>query len=201
MTHLNQGGLRFFIVRFDHHLDAAIYGERNYAISIVNSFVLVILLGGIVMIIMVRTLKHDISRYENDHLLDRINDEYGWKLIHADVFRVPERLEILASLYGTGMQLNLTLIIMIILNITFKLHTHRSSMVTASIFVYALSSFFGGLQTTRLLRKYQNSRIRAGVILTALIWPGSVSSIMFLINFLSISYQSTRVIGISSMVL
>jgi hypothetical protein len=28
------------------------------------------------------------SRDEGDMLIERISDEYGWKLIHSDVFRI-----------------------------------------------------------------------------------------------------------------
>lgn len=102
-----------------------------------NSFVLILFLLGVVSTILFNTLKKDISRYHpsNDFDLDpeQINypsstssnsptkyefgyeEEYGWKLIHGDVFRTPTFLTFLSSFYGTGVQM-LVLIVLIIVS-------------------------------------------------------------------------------------
>lgn len=58
-------------------------------LSILNSFVLVILLTGFIAIIIMRILKSDYSRYARDEEEDNDAEDYGWKLIHGDVFRFP----------------------------------------------------------------------------------------------------------------
>jgi transmembrane 9 superfamily protein 2/4 len=112
----------------------------------------------------------------------------------------PENLELLASLFGTGMQLNITLVIMVMMNIFFKLYKHRSSMVTTSIFVYSISSIFGGYSTANIVHQYQGKKLKLSVFLTSSIWPGFVCGIGFLVNFISIFYKSSRAISFSSMV-
>ena len=55
-------------------------------LSIINSFVLVLLLTAFLTIILLRVLKNDLSRYMelDDDALEE--EESGWKLIHGDVF-------------------------------------------------------------------------------------------------------------------
>ena len=59
-------------------------------LSIINSFVLVLLLTAFLTIILMRVLKNDFSRYASaadDE--DEDEEETGWKLVHGDVFRLP----------------------------------------------------------------------------------------------------------------
>lgn len=41
----------------------------------------------------------------------------GWKLVHGDVFRPPRHLELLAALIGTGVQLSLLILCVILITI------------------------------------------------------------------------------------
>ncbi|MCL4131456.1 UNVERIFIED_CONTAM: hypothetical protein GTU68_032062, partial [Idotea baltica] len=61
-------------------------------LSVINSSVLVFLLICFVVIILTRILKNDFARYnvESKALEEAEGDEYGWKIIHADVFRIPK---------------------------------------------------------------------------------------------------------------
>ncbi len=58
-------------------------------LSIINSFVLVLLLTGFLSIILMRVLKNDFSRYARGDEEDEEEEETGWKLVHGDVFRLP----------------------------------------------------------------------------------------------------------------
>lgn len=66
--------------------------------------------------IMVRTLRRDIARYnagESDSLagLDETIEETGWKLVHGDVFRPPTNARLFAAVIGSGIQIfNMALI-------------------------------------------------------------------------------------------
>lgn len=60
--------------------------------------------------IMVRTLRRDIARYnagESDSLagLDETIEETGWKLVHGDVFRPPINSRLFAAVIGSGIQI------------------------------------------------------------------------------------------------
>lgn len=72
--------------------------------------------------IMVRTLRRDIARYnagEGDSLagLDESIEETGWKLVHGDVFRPPTNSRLFAAVIGSGIQIFFMTLITICKNI------------------------------------------------------------------------------------
>lgn len=60
---------------------------------------------GILTMIMVRTLRRDIARYNADESLDETIEETGWKLVHGDVFRPPKYPRLFAAVIGSGIQI------------------------------------------------------------------------------------------------
>ena len=90
--------------------------------SIFNSFMMVIFLTGLVAMILLRTLRNDYAKYTRDDddiesLEHDISEESGWKLVHGDVFRPPPNLALLAALLGTGVQLALLVLFVILITI------------------------------------------------------------------------------------
>eukprot|EP00112_Aurelia_sp_Birch-Aquarium-sp1_P006702 Seg1734.4 transcript_id=Seg1734.4/GoldUCD/mRNA.D3Y31 product="Transmembrane 9 superfamily member 1" protein_id=Seg1734.4/GoldUCD/D3Y31 len=69
-------------------------------LSIINSAVLVFLLIGFVSIILMRVLKNDFSRYNvvEEEAQEIEQDDCGWKMINADVFRFPKHRSLLCSI-------------------------------------------------------------------------------------------------------
>ena len=51
-----------------------------------------------------------------------VSEESGWKLVHGDVFRSPQNLVLLSALVGTGAQLAMLVLIVIILAIVGMLY-------------------------------------------------------------------------------
>ena len=62
-------------------------------------------LAGILAMIMVRTLRRDIARYNADEGPDEAIEETGWKLVHGDVFRPPRYSRLFAAVIGSGIQI------------------------------------------------------------------------------------------------
>jgi transmembrane 9 superfamily protein 2/4 len=74
--------------RWDHYLH--VYDPQIHWISIVNSICIVVILSTVLFVILVRALHRDIARYSiTGNSEDGAIDEFGWKLVHADVFRPP----------------------------------------------------------------------------------------------------------------
>eukprot|EP00493_Phyllostaurus_siculus_P001112 UN01120 len=65
--------------------------------SIMNSFMIVLFLSGMVAMILMRALHKDFRRYNQDdpEALEAQQEETGWKLVHGDVFRPPEYKKLL----------------------------------------------------------------------------------------------------------
>lgn len=55
--------------------------------------------------IMVRTLRRDIARYNTDDNYEDTLEETGWKLVHGDVFRPPKYPRLFAAVVGSGIQI------------------------------------------------------------------------------------------------
>jgi transmembrane 9 superfamily protein 3 len=75
-------------------------------------------------------------------------DDYGWKQVHGDVFRSPAYPLIFSSMIGTGYHIVATLFITTALATVSEFYTERGSLLSATIFVYALctpvNGFAGG---------------------------------------------------------
>lgn len=57
-----------------------------------------------VAIILLRTLNADITTYNEIDFEEEGREDTGWKLLHGDVFRPPEHVNLLSALVGTGCQ-------------------------------------------------------------------------------------------------
>nr|GMD02850.1 transmembrane 9 superfamily member 1 [Ipomoea batatas]GMD07013.1 transmembrane 9 superfamily member 1 [Ipomoea batatas] len=116
-----------FAHRFDVYLDYPFFEHQIHWFSIFNSFMMVIFLTGLVSMILMRTLRNDYAKYarEDDDLesLERdVSEESGWKLVHGDVFRTPCNLVLLSALVGTGAQLALLVLLVILFAIVGMLY-------------------------------------------------------------------------------
>lgn len=65
--------------------------------------------------IMVRTLRRDIAKYNTDDNMDTL-EETGWKLVHGDVFRPPKYPRLFAAVVGSGIQIFFMALITIFLS-------------------------------------------------------------------------------------
>ena len=70
-----------------------------------NSLVIVLFLSGMVAMITVRSLHKDIARYNAVENAEEAQEEFGWKLVHGDVFRPPKHYTLLCSFLGSGVQI------------------------------------------------------------------------------------------------
>ena len=94
--------------RWDIYLDMDGPSKIHW-LSILNSVVVVLLLSAVVGAVLLRAIKHDISKYNRLPLSEPADgddvDEKGWKLVHADVFRPPSFRPLLFCVFvGNGAQ-------------------------------------------------------------------------------------------------
>ena len=68
-------------------------------------YLMYILILGIVSMILIRTLRRDIAKYNQEDEMDDTIEESGWKLVHGDVFRPPRFRLLLTACVGSGVQL------------------------------------------------------------------------------------------------
>lgn len=151
-----------------HYRSDLLYADRNVVqgefqddlelhwISVINSFILVMMLVAFLSIVMLRILKRDFSRYMDLETGDDsgIEDDSGWKLVHADVFRVPTKLSLFCALNGAGAQLFTMLFGVLISSLLGLVKPNkRGGMMAAFIILYALTAGVGGYQSARMYRQ------------------------------------------------
>merc|ERR1712141_498993 len=100
--------------------------------SIINSVVVVFFLSSIITMIIIRTLRRDIAKYNTEDDLEESIEETGWKLVHGDIFRPPNHTRIFAAVIGSGIQL--------------------FCMMAISIFVYEFMGLVAGYFAGRLYK-------------------------------------------------
>ena len=140
--------------RFDRYLEYDFFEHKIHWFSVFNSFMMVIFLCGLVALILMRTLHNDFARYAKEEDLDvegmqGIGEDSGWKQVHGDVFRAPDSLVLFSSMLGTGWQLLLLVLAVILYAMAGpilhgNMYEDRGEMVSTLIVCYALSSAVGG---------------------------------------------------------
>lgn len=192
-----------FDSRFDKLLDTEFFEHKIHWFSIFNSFIMVMLLAGFVSVILLRMLKKDYARYDKEEALGDLDhdlgDEYGWKQVHGDVFRAPRSLLLFSALVGTGHQLMWLTLVMILYIIIGDLYAERATILTASIFFYTLTSVIAGYSSANTYQIYGGRNWIKNILVTATLWPGILSIMTAMINFIAVYYSSSRAIPFTAM--
>ena len=190
--------------RFDKYLDPNFFQHRIHWFSIFNSFMMVIFLVGLVSMILMRTLRKDYARYSKDEEMDDmerdLGDEYGWKQVHGDVFRSPSHPLLFSALVGTGYQVTVVTLCVIIFAILGELYTERGSLLSTAIFVYAASSPVNGYFGGSLYARFGGRTWIRQMLVSASLLPVLVCGTAFFINFIAIYYHASRAIPFGTMV-
>jgi hypothetical protein len=161
-------------------------------LSIINSFVLVLLLTAFLTIILLRVLKNDFSRYMelDDEAMDE--EESGWKLIHGDVFRFPQYSTLFCAAVGTGNQLICITFCHLGLALTGVISTNRRGSIMAGVVVlYCLTSFVGGYTSVKLYRQMNGKLWVRCILLTSLLFPVPVVGVFMWVNSVALAHGST----------
>lgn len=180
------------------------FEHKIHWFSIFNSFMMVLFLIGLVIVILFRTLKRDLARYDKEEALldlDReLGDEYGWKQVHGDVFRAPMHLTFLSALLGTGLHLAILTFTVILYSISADIEVENSQTLSASIFMYALTSIISGYYSGSFYTKYGGKNWVRLIFVTSGLFPAVLSVVVLFVNFIAIAKTSTRAIPFGSMV-
>ncbi|CAM9296625.1 unnamed protein product [Ascophyllum nodosum] len=185
--------------RWDVYLKANPETEIHY-FSIVNSLMITLFLTGVVAMILLRTLRKDISTYNEMNTLEDAQEEYGWKLVHGDVFRPPSFSPMLLSvLCGTGMQvLAMTLSTITFAFLGFLSPANRGGMLTALLVLFVLMGSFAGYWSATVYKFFNGKMWKRSTLATALVFPTVVFVIFWAIDVLMWSRRSSTAIKVST---
>jgi len=173
-------------------------------LSIMNSFVLVILLTGFIAIIILRVLKSDYSRYAKPTQSDEEPDpeDYGWKLIHGDVFRFPPYKNVLCAFIGVGAQfLAMTFFILLLSLLGTFYPGDGGALYTAAIFLYALTAGISGCVSSAFYKQLGGEKWAWTIVLAATLYAIPFFCVSFFVNLVAHSYSSTSAIPFPTIII
>jgi len=185
--------------RWDIYLEMS--DTQIHWFSIINSIVVVFFLSGIITMIIIRTLRRDIAKYNMaDEDLEESIEETGWKLVHGDVFRPPQYNRLFAAVIGSGIQIFLMLAITIFFAMLGMLSpASRGALLTAAIFLYEFMGLVAGYYSGRLYKTTKGKEWKAAAFLTATLYPGVVLGVGVFINFFIWGKHSSGAIPFTTM--
>mmetsp|Transcript_16021 Transcript_16021/g.18966 ORF Transcript_16021/g.18966 Transcript_16021/m.18966 type:complete len:617 (-) Transcript_16021:384-2234(-) len=161
-------------------------------LSIINSFVLVLLLTAFLAVILMRVLKNDFSKYMELDEESMEEEESGWKLIHGDVFRFPAKSCLFCASVGTGTQLLVANFFILLLALTGMISmTRRGSILASTVVIYCLTSVIGGYVSTNLYLQMNGKAWARCVLLTGVLFPLPVVTVFSWANSIAILHGST----------
>jgi len=168
--------------------------------SIVNSFVLVILLTGFLTFIVLKILKKDYQRYSALEEEDE-QEETGWKLLHADVFRFPQYKSLFSCILGCGVQLLLIFLCMLTLSVLGVFYPYgRGTAYAAIIIIYSLTAVIAGFVSGAFYKKLGGSVWVHTVLLQVTLFVLPIFIVWFFLNSIAWAKGSTAALPFGTIV-
>lgn len=178
-------------------------GDRVHWFSILNSLMVIFFLAGIVFVIFLRTVRRDLTRYEelDKEAQAQMNEELsGWKLVVGDVFREPSHSKLLSVMVGDGIQITgMAVVTIVFAALGFMSPASRGMLLTGMILLYlflGIASGYVGVRMWRTIKGSSEGWISVSWSI-ACFFPGIVFVILTLLNFLLWGSNSTGAIPIS----
>ncbi|KAJ3528668.1 hypothetical protein NM688_g7964 [Phlebia brevispora] len=186
--------------RWDNYLH--IFDPRIHWFSLINSVVIVVFLCIMVSMILLRTVSRDISRYNAIDLSEEVQEDWGWKLVHGEVFRTPPYAMVLSVLVGNGAQLSAMVgVTLVFALLGFLSPSNRGSLATVMMVCWTLFGSVGGYVSSRAYASMGGTNKRKNALLTALILPSIVFSVIFLLNLFLLAAGSSGAVPFGTMAL
>uniref|UniRef100_A0A7S3QEP7 Transmembrane 9 superfamily member n=1 Tax=Chaetoceros debilis TaxID=122233 RepID=A0A7S3QEP7_9STRA len=193
--------------RWDIYLSMAETGVPNkvHWLSISNSLVIVFVLTSMIAAVLVRNLRRDYDRYSKlptDEERNEDLEEFGWKLVHADVFRPPSHPMVLSVCCGTGMQLLcMSIMTVVFATMGFLSPARRGSLIMALLILYVLMGGVAGYVTSRMYKTFKGKSWQKATIMTAFGFPAITFAVFFVMDLLAISKQSSDAVPFTRMLI
>ncbi|XP_031479202.1 transmembrane 9 superfamily member 11 [Nymphaea colorata] len=176
-------------------------GSKVHWFSILNSLMVIAFLAGIVFVIFLRTVRRDLTRYEelDKEAQAQMNEELsGWKLVVGDVFRAPDSPLLLCVMVGDGVQiLGMAVVTILFAALGFMSPASRGTLITGMLFFFLVLGILAGYVAVRLWKTIKCGDISGWMSVSwrvACFFPGIAFLILTVLNFLLWGSHSTGAI-------
>ncbi|MCO5552920.1 hypothetical protein L7F22_006439 [Adiantum nelumboides] len=178
-------------------------GARVHWFSILNSLMVITFLAGIVFVIFLRTVRRDLTKYEDldkETQAQMTEELSGWKLVVGDVFRAPPHAKLLCVMIGDGVQITgMAVVTILFAAFGFMSPASRGMLLTGMIILYLFLGILAGYVAVRLWRTIQSDSTgwRSIAWRVACFFPGISFGLLLVLNFLLWGSKSTGALPIS----
>ncbi|CAM6086705.1 unnamed protein product [Calypogeia fissa] len=178
-------------------------GARVHWFSILNSLMVISFLAGIVFVIFLRTVRRDLTRYEEldkEAQAQMAEELSGWKLVVGDVFRAPSHASLLCIMVGDGVQITgMAVVTILFAALGFMSPASRGMLLTGMVLLYLFLGTAAGYSASRLWTTLKRDPkgwrgVSWGV---ACFFPGIAFAILTVLNSLLWYKGSTGAIPVS----
>lgn len=186
--------------RWDYILESMPHTNIQW-FSILNSLIIVLFLSGMIAMIMLRTLHKDIARYNQIESGEDAQEEFGWKLVHGDVFRPPRKGMLLSVLLGSGIQVFfMTLVTLAFACLGFLSPANRGALMTCAMVLYVCLGITAGHTAARIYKSFGGEKWKSNVLLTSMLSPGIVFCLFFIMNLIFWVKGSSAAVPFSTLI-
>ncbi|BFZ60689.1 hypothetical protein YB2330_001731 [Saitoella coloradoensis] len=187
-------------------------GNVIHWVSVVNSCGIVALLTGVIAMILVRTLKRDISSYnaavppdseslETETETEKENGGAGWKLVRGDVFRPPRHPGAFAALVGCGVQIATAGAGVLVLSALGVLNpSYRGGFLSVALLLFVASGFCSGYVSARIYDAFDGGRVLRNALVTACAVPGVGFVVLGGLDLVVWAEGSSGAVGVGTLV-
>ena len=131
---------------------------------------------------------------------EALEDVTGWKLLHADVFRTPQLGGLLAPMVGSGVQLLVMCMGLVLLSAFGVLNpSFRGGFVSVGIGLFIFAGGFSGYFSARVYKSFDGKDYRRNALVTALLFPGMAFTVVFVLNLFVWAQASSTAIPFGSL--
>jgi len=128
-------------------------------------------------------------------------EETGWKVIHADVFRPPQHGGMLSVLVGTGVQVfAMCVVTMIFAVLGFLSPANRGGLMMAVVVLFVVMGVFGGYYSARNYKMFKGVHWKRNTAGTAFLFPGVIFGIFFVLNLFIWGQKSSGAVPFGTLV-
>jgi transmembrane 9 superfamily protein 2/4 len=168
--------------------------------SIIRSLLVVSFLSVMARKILIRNLRRDINRYtkgatEEVSLLTEQpkQEQFGWKLVHADVFRPPSSCRVLLCVCcGTGSQMLFAgFFTTLLAAVGWVSQAARGQVLVTFLLLYAIAGASNGYVTARMYKTYEGDACYRIAYLASLSFPGIAFAFFLIVNVIAGHIEST----------
>lgn len=190
-------------LRWDRYLKLTNGGQVHW-FSILNSTAIILFLSGMVGTILLRTLWRDIAKYNEVPTAEEAKEDAGWKLVHADVFRAPPHSTLLASLFGSGLQLlGMSAVTLIFAAAGFLSPANRGALLQSMLLMFTMMGYLAGYSAARLVKTWRETVGPQDLftlgLYTGMLFPGIVFLVFFLLDLMLWSAGSSGAVPFTTL--